>query len=187
MPPESALPRIYTSGWTPSCWQAKSAPVRRGRSGFRRRRRGRARGRRSRPHRADSLPGDQNARLALDRLEEKGAGIRRDRLLERFRVAERDGNEAGSERAEAVAVERFGGEAGDGGGAAVKVVLADDDFGAARRNVLVRVAQRRTALMPFRPPRRRCSWAAPSPCRTARPAPRGTSAIGRCGRRARSG
>src|ERR1019366_2675126 len=44
------------------------------------------------------------------------------------------------EGTEAVAVERLAGETGNGGGAAVEIVLADDDLGLVARDALVGVA-----------------------------------------------
>jgi GNAT superfamily N-acetyltransferase len=58
------------------------------------------------------------------------------RGFQRIDVPEWHAHEARRERAEAVAVERLAGEAGDGGGAAVKIVLADDDLGLVARDAL---------------------------------------------------
>src|SRR5205085_3936711 len=82
---------------------------------------------------------NQDAALALDGLEKERAGVRRDRVLERLGVAERDGHEAGSEGTETVTVERLGGEAADGRGAAVEIIFADDDLSAVLRDTLARV------------------------------------------------
>ncbi len=56
---------------------------------------------------------DDHAALALDRLDDEGRGVRRDRGLERVGVAVRHEREAGGERAEAGPVERLGAEADD--------------------------------------------------------------------------
>ncbi len=71
---------------------------------------------------------------------EQRAGARRNGGFERVDVAERHGHEARREGTEAVAVERLAGEAGDGGGAAVEIVLADDDLGLVARDALEGVA-----------------------------------------------
>ncbi len=70
-----------------------------------------------------------DAGLALDRLDEEGSGVGRDSGLQGGGVAEGDGLEARGEGAEAVTVELLGREGDHGGGAAVEVVLTDDDLG----------------------------------------------------------
>ena len=70
-----------------------------------------------------------DARLALDRLDQEGAGVGRDGVAQGLGVAVGDDLEAGREGPEAVAVLRLGREADDGDGAAVEVVGADDDLG----------------------------------------------------------
>ena len=72
-----------------------------------------------------------DASLALDGLDQEGGGVRRDCRFQRAHVAERNRSETGSERAETVAELRLRGEADDGDRAAVKIAVADDDFGAA--------------------------------------------------------
>ena len=72
---------------------------------------------------------DDHAALALDRLDQHGDGVLVDGRLEGRQVAVRDDDEAGRERAEAVARVRVVGEADDGGGAAVEVAGGDDDLG----------------------------------------------------------
>ena len=68
-----------------------------------------------------------DAGLTLDGLDEERGGVRRDRGVERSRVAKGHAAEAGRERAEAVAVLRFAGEADDRGGAAGEVAFGDED------------------------------------------------------------
>src|SRR6185437_11725104 len=72
---------------------------------------------------------DEDAGLALDGLDEEGAGLRRDGAAQRVGVTEGDDLEARGERPETLAVLLFGGEADDGDGAAVEVVGDDDDLG----------------------------------------------------------
>ncbi len=83
---------------------------------------------------------NDDAGLALNRLDQEGAGVGRDGCAQRVGVAEGDDLEAGSERAEAVAVLLVGREADDGDGAAVEVVGADDDLGLAVGNAFDLVA-----------------------------------------------
>ena len=71
-----------------------------------------------------------DAGLALDRLDQHGRGLRRDRALDGGEIAERHRAEARRERPEAVAVVGLGRERDDGGGAAVEVAVGDDDLGA---------------------------------------------------------
>jgi len=77
----------------------------------------------------EALGRDVDARLALYRLHQEGAGVGRDGFLESLGIAEGDDLEAGGKGAEAVLVGFLGAEAHDGGGAAVEVVGADDDLG----------------------------------------------------------
>ena len=72
---------------------------------------------------------DDHAALALDRLDQDRDGVGVDRGLDRGQVAVGDGDEAGRERAEAVAGVGVVGEADDGGGPAVEVAGGDDDLG----------------------------------------------------------
>jgi hypothetical protein len=65
-----------------------------------------ARACRSRARAPGSRRADDDPGLALDRLDQERRGVRRDRRLERRGVAERNADEAGRERAEAVAVLR---------------------------------------------------------------------------------
>ena len=83
---------------------------------------------------------NRDAGLALNRLDQKRAGVGRDRVAQRRRIAERNDLEARRERPEAVAILLVGGEADDGDGAAVKIVGADDDLGLAIRNAFDLVA-----------------------------------------------
>ena len=72
---------------------------------------------------------NDDAGLALDGLDEEGAGVGRDGGAQRLGVAEGYGAEAGRKRAKAVAILRVGREPYDGDGAAVEVVGGDDDLG----------------------------------------------------------
>src|SRR5579863_6155363 len=72
---------------------------------------------------------DEDAGFALDGFDQEGASAGSYGGFERLDVPERHADEARREGAEAVAVERFAGEAGDRGGADVKIVLAEDDLG----------------------------------------------------------
>jgi len=71
-----------------------------------------------------------NAGLALDRLDQDGAGVFVDGGGERIDVAEVEVAETRGEGTEVGAVRLFGGEADDGAAAAVKIAARDDDFGA---------------------------------------------------------
>ena len=128
-PPERALPRVTPSGRMPSCSKAKSLPVR------------------PRPDWISSrieqdavlvadlpqalqvaLRRDDHAALALDRLHEHRAGLRRDGGPDRLDVAvlhDRKPGVKGPKPARRVGVGR---EADDGGGAAVEVALRHDDL-----------------------------------------------------------
>ena len=129
-PPPSALPRMSPSGRMPSCSYANQRPVR--------------------PRPGLHLVEDQqhvvlvaelaqpgqiavgrhdDAGLALDRLDQHGRGVGRDRALDRGEVAERHRLEARRERAEAVAIVGLGRERRHRGGAAVEVAVSDDDLG----------------------------------------------------------
>ena len=88
----------------------------------------------------EALGRNQDARFALDRLEQERAGVRSNGALQRLGVAERNRDEARREWSEAVLIKRLGGEAGDGGGAPVKIVFADDDFGVVQGDALAGVA-----------------------------------------------
>ena len=81
-----------------------------------------------------------DAGLALDRLDEEGAGVGRDRRLERGRIAERHRRETGREGAEPIAILRLAGEADDGRRAAGEVALGHDDLRTAFGNALDLVA-----------------------------------------------
>src|SRR5579871_1159894 len=83
---------------------------------------------------------NQDARFTLNRLEKECTRVRSDGTLQCLGVTERNGDEARCEWPEAVLVKRLGGEAGNGGGAPVKVVLADDDFSLIQGNALAGVA-----------------------------------------------
>ena len=71
--------------------------------------------------------------FALNRFDENGARVRRDRSVERFRVAERNGDEAGNEWPESFSVLRRRARADRGDRASVKVVLENDDLRAVFR------------------------------------------------------
>ncbi len=133
-PPPSALPRISPSGRMPSCSKANHAPVR-PRPGL---------------HLVEDQqhvcasqswrkPGEiaggrhDDAGLALDRLDQHGRGLGRDRALDGGEIAERHRPEAGRERAEAVAIVGLRWRTDDGGGAAVEIAVGDDDLGAVVR------------------------------------------------------
>src|SRR4051794_12543418 len=87
----------------------------------------------------ESFGRNQDAGFALDRFKQKRAGVRRNGALKRFRVAERNGDETRCERSEAVLVKRFGGKSRNRGGASVKIVLANNNFGLIQRDALARV------------------------------------------------
>ena len=77
---------------------------------------------------------NDDAGFALNRLDQKGAGVGVIASRRAARVTEGNHLEAGSEGAEAVAILLVGGKADDGDGAAVEIVGADDDFGLAFGN-----------------------------------------------------
>ena len=83
---------------------------------------------------------NDDAGLALDRLDEEGDGVRRDRLLQRPGVAEGDDFEARRERSEMVTGDRIGAETDDPERASMKIVGADDDLGLPIRHTLHLVA-----------------------------------------------
>ena len=83
---------------------------------------------------------DEDPRLPLDRLDQEGDGVVGDRLLERLHVTVRDHPEAAVVRAEVVFVLRLGRHPDDGRGAAVEIVLADDDLRPRARHLLDHVA-----------------------------------------------
>src|SRR5512146_504795 len=83
---------------------------------------------------------DDDPAFALDRLDQHGGGLRRDRRFDRGEIAEGHGTEAWRERAEAVAVLGFRGEADDRGRAAVEIPGGDDDLGAIGRDALDAIA-----------------------------------------------
>ena len=72
---------------------------------------------------------DDDAGLALDRLDQNRGDVGVHRLLDRVGVAVGQHAEAGGEGAEALLVEALGGKADDGGGAAVEVAVEDQDLG----------------------------------------------------------
>ena len=76
-----------------------------------------------------ALRRDDDAALALDRLDEHRDGVGRDGGLERREVAVGHLHEAGRERTEAAAGVGVVGEADDGGRPAVEVARRDDDLG----------------------------------------------------------
>jgi hypothetical protein len=81
-----------------------------------------------------------DARLPLDRLDQHGSGLARDRALDRGEIAERHGTESRRERSEAVAVIGLGRKRGDGRRAAVEIAVGDDDFRAIARDALDPIA-----------------------------------------------
>src|SRR6266404_5971278 len=83
---------------------------------------------------------DDDAGFPLDRLDEEGDRVWRDRLLQRLGVAEGDDPKARRERPEMITCRRVGAEADDAEGAAVKIVGADDDLGLPVRHPLHLVA-----------------------------------------------
>ena len=83
-----------------------------------------------------ALRRDDDARLALDRLEEHGGGLGRDGGLDRSGVAVRHRDEPGRERAEVGARLRVVAEAHDRGRAAVEVAVRDDDGRGIRSHAL---------------------------------------------------
>src|SRR5262249_58941135 len=83
---------------------------------------------------------NDDAGLALDRLDQHRSRARRDRALDRAEVAERNRAEAGGERSEAVAIIGLGRSRDRGRGAAVEIAVCDDDFGAIAGNALDAIA-----------------------------------------------
>src|SRR6185312_1649587 len=83
---------------------------------------------------------DDDPAFALDRLDQHGGGLRRDRGFDRGKVAEGHGTEARREGPEAVAVLGFRGETDDRRGAAVEISGGDDDLGAVGGDALDPVA-----------------------------------------------
>src|SRR5215472_7841420 len=79
---------------------------------------------------------NDDAGFPLDRLDEEGDRVRRDRSLQRRGVAEGDDLEARRERPEMFACRWVGAEADDAEGASVEVVGADDDLGLPVRHTL---------------------------------------------------
>src|ERR1700688_1696604 len=79
---------------------------------------------------------NDDARLPLDRLDEEGDGVWRDRLLQRLGVAKGDDPEARRERSKMFTCSRVGAEADDTEGASVEVVGADYDLGLPIRHTL---------------------------------------------------
>jgi hypothetical protein len=94
----------------------------------------------------EALGRNDDAGLALNGLDDEGAGVRRDGRFESLGVAEGDDLEARGEGAEAVLVLVLGREAHDGRGAAVEVVGADDDLGLVLLDALDLVAPLTRAL-----------------------------------------
>src|SRR5579863_5473641 len=80
--------------------------------------------------------GDDDAGLPLDRLDEEGDRVRRDRLLQRLGVAEGNDPEARRERPEMLTSRHVGAESDDTERASVKIVGADDDLGLPVRHAL---------------------------------------------------
>src|ERR1700722_18458204 len=80
--------------------------------------------------------GNDDTGFPLDRFDEEGDGVRRDRLLQRFCVAEGDDPEARRERPKMFTCRRVGAEADDTEGASVEVVGADYDLGLPIRHTL---------------------------------------------------
>ncbi len=76
-----------------------------------------------------AVRGHQDTGFALDGFDHKGTGVGGDGLLQGLDVAKGHDFEAGREGPEAIFILGLGGAADDGGGAAVEVVFADDDFG----------------------------------------------------------
>ena len=87
-------------------------------------------------------PGGRNddAGLALDRLDEECAGVGIDGVAQGLDVAVGDDPEPRCEGAEAIAIMLVGREANDGDGAAVEVAGADNDLGLVLRDALDFVA-----------------------------------------------
>src|SRR6267154_3823920 len=79
---------------------------------------------------------DDDAGFPLDRLDEEGDGVRRDRLLQRLGVAEGNDPKARRERSEMFVCGSVGAETDDTEGASVEVVGADDDLGQPIRHTL---------------------------------------------------
>jgi hypothetical protein len=79
---------------------------------------------------------NDDARLGLNRLDEKRDRVLGQRRAQRVKIAEVDELEARRERAEVLAVLRFGREADDRRRTAVKVVAAHDDLGTVVRHAL---------------------------------------------------
>ncbi len=69
-----------------------------------------------------------NACFALHRLQQESTGIRRNRALERLRIAERHDAHAGHEWAEAIAILRLGRERDCRKRASVEIAFAGDDL-----------------------------------------------------------
>ena len=88
----------------------------------------------------EAVARNDDAGFALNRLQQKRAGIWGDCGAKGSRVAKRNSAETGSEWAEALFVLRFGGKADHADGAPVKIIFADDDFGLPAGNSLLRVA-----------------------------------------------
>ena len=83
-----------------------------------------------------TLRRDHHAGFALDRLDQEGHGVFIDSRAEGFDIAERNGLEAGRERAKAGAGVRIGREADNAHGAAMEIVGANDDLGLVLCNAL---------------------------------------------------
>src|SRR5437588_11418358 len=75
-----------------------------------------------------------NARLALNRLDENGGRERRDRLLKGPRVAQWHRDKPGGERPKAAPVGRFAGKAYDRRRSAMEIPRGDDNLRFAGRN-----------------------------------------------------
>src|SRR5947207_10969158 len=83
-----------------------------------------------------SLRWYDDARLALDRFDQHGGGLRRDCALERGEIAERHHAEAGCERSKTIAILGLGRKRDNGRGTAVEIALRNDDLGSAVGNSL---------------------------------------------------
>src|ERR1017187_9475205 len=83
---------------------------------------------------------NDDSRLALNRLDQKRARVRSNRIAKSVRVSEGNDLESRRERPEAVAILLVSREADDRRGAAVKIVGAHDDLGLAVGNALDLVA-----------------------------------------------
>ncbi len=75
-----------------------------------------------------------DAGFALDRLDENGGGVFADRRFDRRGIAERHGDEARREGAEAAPIGGLAGEADDGRRSAMEIIFGDDDLGLVFRN-----------------------------------------------------